>query len=468
MRTRFIKILCLFSVLTLLFSNSVIPLAQDYNDRRFSTYINMGDSAVKNNYQVPHMFRQDAPYTYMTKFPLVVSGGVEYVPLSMFILYSYIEVNYSGIDEDFYLVNNRNGNYISFNIKENIAYTHNGELMKMETRFFHKTRYIPARKVAEVLGMMCETYDDPFNGIYAFRISNGKSDKTLVDLLTPYLPKEEPKQDEPEKEPVPEKKPVEDKPVQPEKPVPEITPRPEKDPVPEKQPEPEKPEDPIEKLERRNLSLCFTGLSYNKADIIANTLRNYAVTCSFSVTKDEILQNPSLVRQLFLNGNSIFVTAEPDFEAVAQQNSLVTGEQLDLLYANAFVSELENANNALKLVLKNKTRICTLPYNMPQGENTYNVFMNTLKQAGYLVYIPDVDSGDYPDSNIGAYTVSAKIKNAVTAGHQSASFNVKALLNCSDKSYYYILDLAGFINKYEKLNFFKPTEYTLFTSHKEN
>ena len=42
MRTRFIKIMCLFSVLTLLFSYCFIPNAQSYNDGRFDTYINMG------------------------------------------------------------------------------------------------------------------------------------------------------------------------------------------------------------------------------------------------------------------------------------------------------------------------------------------------------------------------------------------------------------------------------------------
>ena len=171
MRTRFIKIMCLFSVLTLLFSYCFIPNAQSYNDGRFDTYINMGVSAEKNNYKIPNMFRQDAPYSNITQFPLVVHSGTEYVPLSMFILYPYIQVNYSGMDENFYLVNTRNGNYISFHVEQNLAYTHSGELMKMETKFFYQTRYIPARKAADVLDMMCETYDDPLSGIYAFRIS---------------------------------------------------------------------------------------------------------------------------------------------------------------------------------------------------------------------------------------------------------------------------------------------------------
>ena len=459
MRTRFIKIMCLFSILTLLFSNIYTPKAVSYNDGRFNTYINMGENAVNNNYQIPHMFRQDAPYTYITKYPLVVSGGVEYVPMSMFILYSYIEVNYSGLNEDFYLVNTRNGNYISFNIEENIAYTHNGELMKMETRLFYQTRYIPARKVADALGMMCETYDDPLSGIYAFRISNGKSSKTLPDLLNPFLPEKEPTQ---EPGNIPEDNPTvpEDKPT-----IPEVKPDiPEDKPdIPEVKVEPQVPQDPLEKLEKRTLSLCFTGMSYEKINTITTTLKNLNASASFSFTQDEILSNPSLVRKLWIEGNTIMVTAQPDFEKVASQNPDITGKQLDLLYANAYISELESANNALKLVLKTKTRMCTLPYNMPCDKGDGSVFESTLLQAGYLVFKPDVDSGDTPSGTSNAYTISARIKNKVTGGNPKDSFSVNALLNCSEKSYYYILDIASLINQYEKLSFSKSTEYALFS-----
>lgn len=436
MRTRIIKILCLFSVLTLLFSYTIIPDAQGYNDKKFSTYTNMGENAIANNYKIPHLFRQDAPYKYISDFPLVVSGGVEYVPLSMFILYTYIDVNYNGINDDFYLVNNRNGKYISFNLADNIAYTSDGELMKAETKIFYQTRYIPARKVASVLGFTCETYDDQQNGIYAFRISNGKSDKTLTDLLTPYLPL----------------------PQEPDDIISDTPSEPVDTPI---------PTDPLEKLERRNLSLCFTGLSYKNIDNVINTIRNCGITACFGVTRDEILSNPSLVRRLYLDGHTIAVTAQPDFEQVALQNPQVSGQQLNLLYANAFVTELENANNALKLVLKTKSRICVLPYNMPEEEYTRSVFLGMLKRAGYLVYTPTVESSDTPESNTNAYTVSAKIKNKVTGGKQSDSFDVYALLHFSDKSRYYINDIAKLINKYQKMRFFGATELKLFTA-KEN
>ncbi len=464
MRTRFIRILCLFSILTLLFSHSFSPAA--YNDRRFSTYINMGDNAVSNNYQIPHMFRQDAPYTYITQFPLVVSGGVEYVPLSMFILYSYIEVNYSGLDSNFYLINNRNGNYISFNVEDNLAETSNGEIMRMETRIFHKTRYVPARKVASALSMMCETYDDPLNGIYAFRISNGKSAKTLVDLLTPYLPapKEEIKPEQPS---VPEQPSGDSgKTEQPNTPTPDIVkPKPEDTQKPVKPTEPETtPEDPLEKLKNRNVSLCFTGSGYENFGNVVNTVRAQGIDASFSFTKDEILSNPSDLRSLYIDGYSIFVTAEPDFNAVAEQNSLVPPEQLELLYANAFIAELENANKAMNLVLKTKSRICTLPYGLPDELRDSEVFKSTVNQAGYIIYEPNIDSGDVPGYSGSAYTVSSIIKNRLTGGKETDSVEVTALLHMSDKSYYYLLDIASLVNKYDGISFFKTDEFTLFNA----
>jgi len=459
MRTQFIKILCVFSVLTLLFSHNFHPLAQNYNDKRFSTYVNMGDNAVKNNYKIPHMFRQDMPYGYLEKFPLVVCEGVEYVPLSMFILYSYVEVSYSNFDDNFYLLNNRNSHFVSFNVEKDLAETHNGELMKMETHIFYQTRYVPARKVAAELGFVCETYDDPLSGIYAFRISNGKSSKTLTDLLTPYLPKPEP---EPEKEP--EK-------------LPEVKPKPEDNPKPDvnkpeqnkppKEEQPVKPEDPLEKLSPRKLGICFAGVSNVSTEKLVNTLKNHNIKASFSFTKDEMLTKPALLRQLYMDGNPLMVTANVDFEKIKTDNPNVTANQLEQLYANAFVSGLESANDAMKLVIKTKTRMCTLPYNIPDYIKNSSTFKSTLTQSGYLVYNPTVDSTDKPGYTGNAYSVSSKVKNAVTAGKETDSFDVYVLFYCSDKSQYYISDTASLINKYKQLNFVTVDEFCVFNNQGE-
>ena len=130
-----VRILAFFCIFTLLFSCAFAPSASN-NDARFDSYVNMGDNAVSNNYAIPHLFRQNGVYSNMQKSPLVVSGGVDYVPLSMFILYSYVEVNYSKTDDNFFLVNTRNNHYISFNMEGGIASTHDGELLKLPEYVF--------------------------------------------------------------------------------------------------------------------------------------------------------------------------------------------------------------------------------------------------------------------------------------------------------------------------------------------
>ena len=439
MRTQFIKILCVFSLLTLLFSFSFGSSAANYNDKRFDRYINMGDNAVNNGYKIPHMFRQDAPYGYLSTFPLVVNGGVEYVPLSMFILYPYVEVSYSNFDDNFYLLNTRNNNFVSFNVEQNIAETNNGTVMKLETRIFHRTRYVPARQVAEILGFVCESYDDPAKGIYAFRISNGKSSKTLKDLLTPYLP-------------VPEEKTPEVKPENP----PEVK--------PETPPEVKPFEDPIEKLSPRTLSFCFTGLSYTNMGKIETALSNNNISATFSFTKDEVFSNSDLVRRLFLKGHSLAVTASVDFEAIKSQNPESSGENLEKLYIDTLISGFDESNNAFKTVLKTKTRICTLPNNLPSELMNSTLLKEMLTQSGYLVYTPNFDSTDTPGSNSSAYTISTRIKNRITGGKETDSFNIRSLFTCSDKSVHYITDIAVLINKYRNLNFKPVDEFMLFNN----
>lgn len=462
MRTRFVKAAVMFLAITLLFSSALSPAAEDYNDGRFSTYINMGDNAVRNNYSVPNMFRQDAPFAYMEKFPLVVNGGTEYVPLSMFILYSYIEARYNGLDDNFYMVNTRNGNYISFNIDQGIAYNHNGELMKTEVKIYHGTRYIPARKTAEALGMSWEVYDNPLEGTYAFRISSGTSKFTLSELLAPYLSSLSEKEEEQEEikpndrpssekdEPTPEKEPEK-------KPVPEVKPT-----TPEVKPEPEKKPEPLEKLKSRRLSVCFTDFASEKRADALYALSRGNIKAAFSLTKEEILQNPSAVRTVYTGGHALYVTANPNFAAVREQNADLTNEELYALYAKEFVYGLEEANEALKYVLKLKTRICTLPYGLEEDVLNSKAFREQIAGVGYLIYEPTVKTGDDAESKIGAYGISSRVKNKLTGGNATEGFDVKALFCISQKTYTYITDIASLVNKYDGLSFFNPMEYELF------
>ena len=418
-----VRILAVFCIFTLLFSYVFVPGAAN-NDAKFDSYVNMGDNAVNNNYAIPHLFRQNGVYSNMQKAPLVVSGGVEYVPLSMFILYSYVEVNYSKTDDNFFLVNTKNNHYISFNMEGGIASTHDGELLKLPVKIFNKMKYVPARSVANVLGFVCETYDDPQKGVYALRISDGKSGTTLTQLISGYIDEYFPTKVENE--------PENDVPVIPEPPV--------------------VVEDPLEKVEDRNVAICYTNISSEHTADIIRTIEASRMKASFSVTKQDILTNPDLVKKLYFSGHGILVTADAEGNTPSE-------------YAKSFVSGLEEANKALKLVMKKKVRMCTLPFDLPQEIAQSDEFKSAVREAGYMIFLPNVSTGDGPSYTGSAYTVSARIKSKITDGFAAdRPANISALVWCSDKTRYYTIDAAQLVNKYEKFRFCAINEAFLHNS----
>ena len=414
-----LRFIAFFSALALLFCTNFGSFAS-YNDARFNNYINMGKKGAENNYAIPHLFRQDAPYGYMDSFPLVVKDSVEYVPLSMFILYPYVEVSYSNKNENFFLTNTNNERYVSFDVENGLASTHDGDLLKMNTYIFNKIRYVPARTVCVILGFVYESYDDPVRGIYSFRISDGRSKKTLENLLQPYLPKPD----------------VQEKP-------PSVVPLPDTE------------EDPVKKIAKRNVALCFSGFVQEKNEDLLKTLSAYKINAAFSFKKEEILNNPSFVRAAFVNNHSILVTADAKGE---------TSEE----YAQSFVEGLKGANDALSAVLLRKTRMCTLPYDIPQSIKESSEFQKAVNEAGFIVFEPDTQTSDTPSYSGSAYTVSRQIKNAITdSKDKTKEANISVIIYTKKNTSYTVADIAAFVNKYEQFRFFAIDETFLYTV-KEN
>ena len=402
-----VRLLAFFCVLALLFSLMLVPSASD-NDARFDSYINMGENAIANDYAIPNLFRQDGVYSNIQRFPLVVKGGVEYVPLSAFILYSYVEVNYSKTGENFFLVNNNNNHYISFNVEQGVASTYDGDLIKLPVLIFNKTRYIPARTVAIVLGFSCETYDDKENGIYAFRVYDGKSKKTLAELVAPYA--DAYLAQIKTSEPLPPPPPV----VQ---------------------------EDPLESMAPRRVALCYTNLEYGDMNTIMRTLDAYGVRASFGVTKEDVVSRNDLVRRIFVSGHNLLVTAE-----ASGSTPKTCGEN--------FVKGLEEANGELLKSLKRKTRMCVLPFGLDEKIANDSEFISVVENAGYVILKPNVQTGDGPDFTGGAYIVSGKIKKKITDGFdKDTQATVISLVWCSDKTQYYTADVANLVNKYNRHSF---------------
>ncbi len=436
---RLVRFVCLFSVFALLFCCNFAPTAS-YNDAEYDTYVNMGENAVKNNYAIPTLFRQNGVYNYADRYPLVVQNGIEYVSLSMFILYSHIDVNYSNTSDDFFIVNHRNDHYISFNVAEGIASTYDGDLLKIVPKLFNQTTYVPARTVAVVLGLSCETYNDRENGVYAFRIYDGSPQKTLRELVKPYVdeyfaqiaepPKEEIKPDPPAVKPEPE--------------------------TPDNPPElvvPETPKDPLEELAERRVGLCFRGMSYEKMPEILSVIKGYGIKAMFAAEYDEILKNPSTVRSLFVSGHTLALSANEVFGETVQE------------YAQNFVNELDKANSALYAVMKRKTRLCVLPQNIPEEYKNSETLYETVRNGGYLLFVPNTETGDSPTYTASAYAVSGKVKNMITGGFdKNTAAHITAELWCSDKTQYYTADIALLVNKYRQFSFFAVNDLFVYNS----
>lgn len=411
-----VRFLAFFFALTLLFSYSVVPMAS-VNDARFASYVNMGENVEKNGYVVPNLFRQDSVYSNVQKFPLVVQNGVEYVPLSMFILYSNVDVNYSKTGENFFLVNNNNNRYISFNVEEGIASTHDGDLLKLPVVVFNKTRYVPARTVAIVLGFTCETYDDAQKGIYAFRISDGRSKNTLSQLIQPYIQAwdESRSKDDPPTPPIQQ-------------------------------------EDPLDNVAPRRIALCYANVSYSDTSAILGVLDGYRIKASFSVTEEDILERTSLVRDIYVSGHSLLVTADVEGD---------TPEEC----AENYINGLEKANKALVKILNKKTRMCALPFDVNEETVKSAAFVQAVQKAGYVLFAPNTDTDDSAGYSGSAYNISSKIKNKISQGFDSETHaTVTAYLWCSEKTQYYTADVGNYINKYRQHWFCAMNEALLHNS----
>ena len=166
-----------------------------YNDEKYANYVNMNqvNDTGHAKYIIPNLYRQDASYKNVKTFPLVVNNSTEYFPLDVFALYSYLEVVYSRIANEFYINNTRNGHFVAFDLDTGTTTTHDNQILEIQAQIFHRTHYVPAKAVCETLGMTFETYDDPANGVRAARISDSKAKYTLEELVKMYSPvKKEP------------------------------------------------------------------------------------------------------------------------------------------------------------------------------------------------------------------------------------------------------------------------------------
>ena len=350
-----------------------------YNDAVYDSYKNMNASDSSGaRYVVPNLYRQDASYTNVKTFPLVVTDGVEYVPLDIFALFSYLEVVYGKVSYSFYINNTKNAHYIAFDIDNGTTTTDSGETLDIESKLFYRTYYVPAKAVCEVLGINFESYDSPDDGIRAARVSDSKAKYSLNELVKMYSPVKNTTENTPSDTKDDDSAQAPDKDDNTGKNDPVIQPEDKSD--TDKDPPKEEKDDPYKSVAARNIYLTFDDLPNANTGAVLSALRQSGVKASFFVTEEALLAYPDAVRRMIADGHTVGLYISP-------------ADGQEVLSNEALCARIAAAEEALKLVTKEKTRLIRLAPGHA-GALEDNGFYAYAAERGYRFYNYTADARD--------------------------------------------------------------------------
>lgn len=393
-----------------------------YNDEKYANYINMNqvNDTGHAKYIIPNLYRQDASYKNVKTFPLVVNDSVEYFPLDIFAMYSYIEVVYSRIANGFYINNTKNSHFVAFDLDTGTTTTHDNQMLEIQAQIFHRTHYVPAKAVCETLGLTFETYDDPVNGVRAARISDSKATYTLDELVKMYSPvKKEQVTQKPE-------------PIEPD----DVN-----------NPQGSQNPDPYKNIAQRNIYLTFENCpdSYYTNNIL-DVLNKKGYKAIFFLEKDKILKNPDTARRIIAEGHSIGLYLSPQ----ASQADVYPNEQI--------IQMLDEANDALCLVTKTKSRFVRLEYGFTEALSQ-NDFYSEIAQSGYVLYDWTIDSQDYTGRTAQSYEM---LVSGITSGNKNTKKDVFVRFGAYYTTAKLVEELMNFCDSYAQFGFAQTSEYINF------
>lgn len=285
--------------------------AENYNDEWVADYENM-KKHVTPIYTVPTLFKNDTAYSNNRRFPLVVQGGIDYIPIEMFSGMANISVNAGYSVTNFYITNSKAKTYISFDAENDLVTTQELTPYKLVTKLFYDTRYVPAKEVADVLKLTVEVYNDPENGVYALRLSDGKQKLSFAEVIKNYSPikKSDTAETPPEKTPDTDNTPA-------------VTP----DKTPDTEKTPDKTNEPPD-IGRRTVYLSFDVTSYPYIGTILQTLEKENLTAAFFVSPADIPEQSDAIRMILSYGQPLGILlgrTDPagDYAAGVENLSLV-------------------------------------------------------------------------------------------------------------------------------------------------
>ncbi|MCR5353608.1 MAG: polysaccharide deacetylase family protein [Clostridiales bacterium] len=401
-----------------------------YNDAKYANYVNMnGENESGRIYIVPNLYRQDASYKNVKSFPLVVMNSVEYVPLEIFAMYSYIEVVYSKLSFGFYINNTNTNKYIAFNLEDGTTTTSADQAVDASVQMCYRTYYVPAKIVCDAVGLNFESYDNASDGIHAARVSDSSAKYTLAELVDMYSPKKNDttrggQTDEPDTGGSTQPDVGQGG---------QITPA---------------PDDKYKNVLSRNVYLSFDNCPDEYTGNILDILRAYNCGATFFMTAEKILERPETVRRILVEGHNIGIYCPTD--GASGEEYSASGETERIL------SETKEANEALKLITKKKARYVRIK-GAHEKELKENGMEKALKDEGLVIYGYTFDTRNYGRAQ-GVYDALVREiaeKNTNRAATHYINFSSGAY---SAPALSRFLEFCG---KYTQFRTVKPDEYTV-------
>ncbi|MBQ9941305.1 MAG: polysaccharide deacetylase family protein [Clostridia bacterium] len=297
---------------------------------------------------IPLLYLNDSFFSDWEITPPYTVDGVVYIPITMFTALDTVYY-YSNPDVGtFYLQNSLTKEYLSFSLKSGSAY--NGtSIIKMNIKVFHDTIYLPALETVKRLGLFLEM--NPENTIV--RLSDTSAKLPFSKLISLYTPITEPVVTPPSNNDTPPAQPDEndntDNPPDVVEPVPVIIPC--------------------------DVSIGFKNPDPKNLDKLIVALESKKLPASFFLSSDYIENNPKDVLKIYSHGYSIGIAVSTDYSDNSQ-----------------IISDVNRANDNLRRIIKQKTRILLI-------RNNKNNLLDFLSENGFTPHIFDFESPANPKTS---------------------------------------------------------------------
>ena len=287
---------------------------------------------ISGQKESPTMFCNDDPWfdEYRLGFEKIFSQY--YLPLSMFEKIEGVEIRANSRLGTLLL--SRGGDYISFDLDSNFAYT------EQEGNFFLRTyllkggeRYLPGEEVCRALKLTFEVSSDGS----AVRIRDDKAQKTMEQLLAQYS--------------------TEPTPVDPGNENPFLP--------------------PADDGEKKTVYLLFDSVPNPSTGKVLAVLNEYGVKATFFVETEAVKDDLSCLASILAGGHRL---------ALSTSDGTVKSEKTELL------DDLMKANELLFSLFKTKVQVFHLPYG-PNGMTRLSEETEAaLREKGYFVCQSNIDA----------------------------------------------------------------------------